>query len=155
MEGHVASSVADLADWMFVRNTDDAVLELTLMTGIETTTDLFAFFLHLLCCGLVMMHGDRERRSVVVDDLSMPQLSSTVSKMGNAGIIVNFDKVMPSPASQGSSDCFESSTAIDLSHALSRADAPARLEQHRAIVSICGQPYQISFALRRVVLPGT
>jgi hypothetical protein len=77
--------VDDLAKLMFLDNTQDARLELSL-GGIEHNKDLFYFCLDLFCKGLVFLFGSNNR--VELDKLNEEQFGIVRKKMGNAGIDV-------------------------------------------------------------------
>lgn len=83
----VEMEVSDLADFMFKRNVNNVVLELSL-GGIENNKDLFFFILDLFCKGLVLLFGG-EDNSVDVDTITMDNFNIVKEKMLCAGININ------------------------------------------------------------------
>lgn len=86
MEPYVDMHVNDLAEFMFLRNVNDAKLVMAL-GGIEDKKDLFYFCLDLFCKGLVMLFGTDGK--VHVQDLTMEQFAIIKKKMYNASIDVD------------------------------------------------------------------
>ena len=85
MMTHVDMHVDDLATFMFTRNVNNAMIELSL-GGIENNKDLFFFCLDLLCKGLVILYGKNGR--VDVENLTLDCFASIQKKMNLAGIRV-------------------------------------------------------------------
>jgi hypothetical protein len=85
----VELEIDELANFMFKRNDNNVVLELSL-GGIENNKDLFYFILDLFCKGLVMMFGN-ETNSVDVDTITFDNFLSIKEKMLCAGIQVNME----------------------------------------------------------------
>jgi hypothetical protein len=83
----VEMEVNDLADFMFKRNVNNVVLDLSL-GGIENNKDLFFFILDLFCKGLVLLFGG-EQKSVDVDSITLDDFGTVKEKMGCAGININ------------------------------------------------------------------
>jgi hypothetical protein len=83
----VEMEVSDLADFMFKRNVNNVVLDLSL-GGIENNKDLFFFILDLFCKGLVLLFGG-EQNSVDVDTITLDCFNIVKEKMGCAGININ------------------------------------------------------------------
>lgn len=81
--------VDDLAEFMFKRNTNNVVLELSL-GGLENNKDLFYFLLDLFCKGLVVLFGN-ETKSVDVDTITYDNFLLIKEKMMCAGIQVNME----------------------------------------------------------------
>lgn len=79
--------VSDLADFMFKRNVNNVVLDLSL-GGIENNKDFFYFILDLFCKGLVLLFGGEEN-SVDVDTITMDNFKIVKEKMLCAGININ------------------------------------------------------------------
>jgi hypothetical protein len=75
--------INDLAEFMFLRNVNDAVIDLSL-GGIENNKDLFFFCLDLFCKGLVFLFG--ENGKVDVEKLSLDNFKLVKQKMELAGI---------------------------------------------------------------------
>lgn len=84
----VEMHIQDLADFVFVRNSNDAKIEMSL-GGIEDNKDLFYFCVDLFCKGLVLMFGRGGK--VDVDAVSIEQFKSLQAKMANAGIAVTLE----------------------------------------------------------------
>jgi hypothetical protein len=85
MEPYVDMHVNDLAEFVFLKNVNDAKLVLSL-GGIEDTKDLFYFCLDMFCKGLVMLFGKDGK--VHVQDLTLDQFHTIKTKMYNASIDV-------------------------------------------------------------------
>lgn len=83
---YVDMEVDQLADFMFLRNANNAIIELSL-GGVEDNKDLFCFLTDLFCKGLVMRFGVNGRR-VELDDLTLENFKEIKDKMGLAGIDV-------------------------------------------------------------------
>lgn len=81
--------IDDLADFMFKRNDNNVVLELSL-GGLENNKDLFYFILDLFCKGLVIMFGNGTN-SVDVDTITYDNFMSIKEKLLCAGIQVNME----------------------------------------------------------------
>lgn len=81
--------IDELANFMFIRNENNVVLELSL-GGIENNKDLFFFLLDLFCKGLVLMFGNGTN-SVDVDTITYENFISIKEKMACAGIQVNME----------------------------------------------------------------
>lgn len=82
---HVDMHVDDLATFMFLKNKNNAIVELSL-GGIENNKDLFFFCLDLLCKGLVLLYGENGR--VDVEILTLDSFKLIEKKMALAGIHV-------------------------------------------------------------------
>jgi hypothetical protein len=80
--------VNDLADFMFTKNVNNALIDLSL-GGIENNKDLFFFCLDLFCKGLVILHGTDNK--VDLDSITMEQFGDIKNKMELAGIQVNLE----------------------------------------------------------------
>lgn len=85
----VELEIDELANFMFKRNENNVVLELSL-GGIENNKDLFYFILDLFCKGLVLMFGNGTN-SVDVDTITYENFLSIKEKMACAGIQVNME----------------------------------------------------------------
>lgn len=83
----VEIEVSELAEFIFKRNINNAILELSL-GGIENNKDMFYFILDLFCKGLVLMFGDGTN-SVDVDSITYDDFKMIQEKMLCAGIKVN------------------------------------------------------------------
>ena len=85
----VELEIDELAHFMFKRNENNVVLELSL-GGIENNKDLFYFILDLFCKGLVLMFGNGTN-SVDVDTITYENFLSIKEKMLCAGIQINME----------------------------------------------------------------
>jgi hypothetical protein len=85
----VEMEVSDLADFMFKRNDNNVVLDLSL-GGIENNKDLFYFILDLFCKGLVMLFGG-ETNSIDIDTITYDNYIQIREKMLCAGININLE----------------------------------------------------------------
>lgn len=83
----VEMEVDDLAEFMFKRNTNNVVLDLSL-GGIENNKELFFFILDLFCKGLVLLFG-QDTKSVDVDTITYENFNEIREKMMCAGININ------------------------------------------------------------------
>lgn len=83
----VNMEVNDLAEFMFLKNENNVVLELSL-GGIENNKDLFCFLLDIFCKGLVLMFGNGTK-SVNIDDITLDNFTKIKEKMLCAGININ------------------------------------------------------------------
>ena len=82
---NVDMHIDDLAMFMFLKNKNNAIIELSL-GGIESNKDLFFFCLDLLCKGLVLLFGND--RKVELDSLTPEAFDDVKKKMSLAGINV-------------------------------------------------------------------
>ena len=90
----VEMEVDHLAEFMFVKNTNNAIIELSL-NGLENTKDFFFFCLDLFCKGLIYLHAPEGEASVNVNDLTLEQFAVLRDKMRLAGIDVTLDAQPP------------------------------------------------------------
>jgi hypothetical protein len=81
--------IDDLAEFMFKRNDNNVLLELSL-GGLENNKDLFFFILDLFCKGLVIMFGNGTN-SVDVDTITYDNFMSIKEKLLCASIQVNME----------------------------------------------------------------
>jgi hypothetical protein len=81
--------INQLAHFVFVRNVDDAVVEVSL-EGLSTSKDLFYFCLDLFCKGLVLMFGDANDQ-VNLASLSLEDFQKLQKRMLLAGIKVHLN----------------------------------------------------------------
>lgn len=82
----VEMHIDDLAEFIFKRNINNAIVELSL-GGVENTKDFFFFLLDLFCKGLVLLFGN-ETQSIDIDKLTEHDFTTIQSKMKCAGINV-------------------------------------------------------------------
>ena len=85
----VELEIDELANFMFKRNENNVVLELSL-GGIENNKDLFYFILDLFCKGLVLMFGNGTN-SVDVDTITYENFLLIKEKLLCAGIQINME----------------------------------------------------------------
>lgn len=85
---NVDMDVNDLVTFVFIKNVNDATLNLSL-DGIEDTYDFFCFCVDLLCKGLVLLYGSNG--SVEIDNLGIEKFGYITKKLNNAGIHVSLD----------------------------------------------------------------
>ena len=83
---YVDMEVDDFAQFVFLRNVNDAAIELSL-GGVENNKDLFCFMVDLLCKGLVLMFGSDNR--VEVESLTLDDFGRLKKKLACAGINVH------------------------------------------------------------------
>lgn len=82
----VEMHINDLAEFIFIKNVNNAVIELSL-GGVENNKDLFFFLLDLFCKGLVLLFGN-ESQSVDIELLTEKDFIDIKNKMNCAGIDV-------------------------------------------------------------------
>lgn len=83
---HVQVNLQDLAELLFVSNTNDARVELTL-DHIDGLMDLFHFLVHLLCKGLVLLSHGAPRGTVYLDEVDPVVMQRACAKLANAGVV--------------------------------------------------------------------
>lgn len=112
-ELNVELHIDDLAEFVFVKNVNDAIISLTL-DGLENNKDLFYFCLDLFCKGLVRLFGNNN--TVSVEDITHDQFTGIQKKLKNAGILVELSirEIHTSEADAPSHD-----TSYDTSHDIS------------------------------------
>lgn len=86
---YVDVHINQLAYFIFMQNTNDAIVELSL-ENVETNKDLFFFCLDLFCKGLVLKYGTGSSH-VEIGSLQMEDFEYIQRKLQNAGIIVHLD----------------------------------------------------------------
>jgi hypothetical protein len=107
--------INDLAEFMFLRNINDAIIDLSL-GGIENNKDLFFFCLDLFCKGLVYLFG--ENGKVDIEKVSLDNFKLVKTKMELAGINVKLDVLV------------EESTTISL---VEQDDAPLDIKTYNSV----------------------
>ena len=96
----VDMEVDDFASFIFLKNKNDAIIELSL-GGVENMKDMFCFLVDLLCKGLVLLFA-KETYRIEIDELSINDFQLLKKKMSLAGIDVklnmlqNTDHIPPS-----------------------------------------------------------
>lgn len=86
-------NIDDFADFVFIKNVNDAQLEISL-GGVEHNKDLFCFFVDLMCKGLVLIYGnmnDDNKLSVDIESLTIDNFEFIKKKMALAKIKVILD----------------------------------------------------------------
>lgn len=81
--------IEDFADFMFIRNTDNKPLEVS-MGGLDNNKDMYFFCLDLFCKGLVLLFSN-DGHSVAVEELSQDDFNLVKTKMACAGINVHLE----------------------------------------------------------------
>jgi hypothetical protein len=87
MSGEVIMSINDLADFLFLKNTNNIVINLSIKTGLDNARDLFCFCFDLFCKGLVLVCGDGQK--VDIHSLTQDDIGRVNSKLHLAGIKAN------------------------------------------------------------------
>lgn len=82
----VEMQINDLAEFMFIRNVNNVIIDLCL-GGIQNNKDLFYFCLDLFCKGLVLLFGNGGN-SVNIEDLTADNFALIRDKMLCAGVDV-------------------------------------------------------------------
>ena len=85
----VEMSVDNLAEFLFLRNVNDAMIELSL-DGLQNAKDFFFFSLDLFCKGLIHMYGNGNN-IVHIQDLQLEDFVRIKDKLRLAGIDVQLD----------------------------------------------------------------
>jgi hypothetical protein len=100
----VEMEVDHLAEFMFLKNVNNAVIELSL-NGLQNTKDFFFFCLDLFCKGLIFLFAPAGATSVNINDLSVEQFGILRDKMRLAGLDVTLD-VQPPDVDIGPDDVY-------------------------------------------------
>lgn len=140
----VEMRVEDLAEFVFVKNTNDAKIEMSL-GGIEDNKDLFYFCVDLFCKGLVLMFGKGGK--VDVDAVSIEQFKSLQSKMANAGIAATLE--VYEEVGDGQAECVEK-PPVNLSH-IESMPGNMGLKEYNFMIRSPPMIYSVSFDLIRNV----
>lgn len=121
----VEIEIENLAEWVFEKNVNNAILEIEL-NGIENQHDLFCFCVDLLCKGLVLLYSN-EQGMVEIEQITFDQFEHIKHKMSFAGIEANLNIVpyhrLPNthaismPADLNYSDIAQYSMDINTMHA--------------------------------------
>lgn len=80
---YVDIEVDDLATFIFIKNKNNAIIELSL-GGVENNKDLFYFLIDLLCKGLILLFGNNNR--VDLEYISLDNFKIMQAKIELAGI---------------------------------------------------------------------
>lgn len=86
VDAYVEMHINDLADFMFIKNTNNSLIELEL-NGIEDNKDLFFFLVDLFCKGLVLLYGTNNK--VEISDLTLEDFNTVKQKMALAAVDVH------------------------------------------------------------------
>ena len=131
---YIDMEVDDLAVFMFKKNVNNAVIELSI-GGVEHNKDLFCFMVDLLCKGLVYMFGDENK--VELESLTLDDFGKIKDKMRCAGIDVFLDV---------QANVFGDMPGIN-THELENISDNAPLSDYKFKVTSLSHVYQISFNL--------
>lgn len=105
---HLELKVDDLANFVFVKNVNNAVIQLEL-DGLRDAYDMFCFCVDLLCKGLVILYGGEDQK-LDIDALTMEQFLHIRQKMLCMGFDVHLDA---SPNSEAIKPCITIVQRID------------------------------------------
>lgn len=134
---HINLEVNDLANFLFIQNKNDAVIELNL-GGIKNTFDLFCFLLNILCKGIVLMFSP-DTMKFDIDSITSEQFAVATTKLANAGILCDVD-VSSNSTNKTASVNFDS---ID--------DNKTELKDHAAVITTADKILKITFRLKHIV----
>lgn len=136
-----------LAEFLFLRNTSNSLVELTL-GGIEDNKDFFFFCLDLFCKGLVLLYGNDNK--LVINDINEEQFESVRKKLENAGILAKLTThVLPPPPPDSPPD-IEDPTLFPNVNMAELKDLPANFDIDSYVFRINLTPrlaYNITFQL--------
>jgi hypothetical protein len=77
-----------LAPMIFLKNPNDLPIELNILDPLKNTKDIFYFCTDLFLKGLFFMNANKDMQ-VVINDLALDDIFSTVKKLKNAKIQTN------------------------------------------------------------------
>lgn len=123
VDSYVEMHINDLADFMFVKNKNNSLIELEL-NGVEDNKDLFFFLVDLFCKGLVLLFGTNNK--VEISDLSMEDFNNVKQKMALAGVDVNLHIVELEDTEDDNADDKTEDAAAD--NSIEDTDAPDDIE---------------------------
>ena len=132
--------VEDFAEFMFLRNTDNKPLEVS-MGGLDNNKDMYYFCLDLFCKGLVMLFSSNGK-SVSVEELSHDDFNLVKTKMACAGINVFLE------VAQTSHEDLNNGSLTNLKDIDMLGDNMS-LETYKFILNTIPYKYIISFSLFR------
>lgn len=134
----------ELAKFIFVENTENKLVGIQIVEGIQNTFDMFSFCVDLLYKGLHLLYGTEKvfengtkRMTVRIEDITMDQFMKIKEKLRLAAIEVNLS------ITEGVTKPNCIYTEIEMS----QSETPPVLEQHHMIVSTEKRTYDISFKL--------
>jgi hypothetical protein len=136
----VEMEVEDFADFMFVRNTDNKPIEVS-MGGLENNKDMYYFCLDLFCKGLVMLFS-KDGKSISVEELSQNDFNLVKTKMACAGINVHLEVAQTSP------EDFNNGSLTNLKD-IDMLEDNMSLENYKFVLNTIPYKYIISFSLFR------
>ena len=84
-----------LAPMIFLKNPNDLPIELNILDPLKNTKDIFYFCTDLFLKGLFFMNANKDMQ-VVINDLALDDIFSTVKKLKNAKIQTNINNVQTS-----------------------------------------------------------
>lgn len=137
----VNMEVNDLAEFMFLKNENNVVLELSL-GGIENNKDLFCFLLDIFCKGLVLMFGNGTK-SVNIEDITLDNFTKIKEKMLCAGININL-QMFPSDIIDDTGVAPQAQLNLD---EINMADDNIQIQEYEFKVMNATTTYVISFNL--------
>lgn len=134
---NVDMHINDLADFMFIKNVNNAEIYLEL-GGLEDIKDLFYFCLDLFCKGLVYMFGQDGK--VNIELITIEQFYQVKQKMLLAGIIVNlsYEEIVNNNINQN--------TAINLDE-IEKDENNLNLKDYEFTITTDKLVYKINFDL--------
>ena len=136
-----------LAEFLFLRNTSNSLVELTL-GGIEDNKDFFFFCLDLFCKGLVLLYGKDNK--LIINDINEEQFAVVQKKLDNAGILAKLTvNVLPPPEADIPRDIEDPSMFPNINMAELK-ELPSNLDIDSYILKINMTPrlaYNITFHL--------
>jgi len=130
--------VDHLAEFIFTKNVNNAIIELSL-NGLENAKDFFFFCLDLFCKGLVFMFGEGSL-SVNVNNIKIEQFVQLREKLRLAGIEVHLD-AQPPDVDVKSDEIF-----INIMELQEMSDS-LPLKDYKFIIKCCEFTYIINFDL--------
>jgi hypothetical protein len=136
--------VDNLVEFIFIRNVNDAVIEMSFDSDeISTSKDLFYFCLDLFCKGLVVLYGNGSN-AVELEKLSIENFQFMHKKLLNAGIEVILNVIPKEPTEE------EQIARINLTELNSQPDN-LNLEQYKLCIDSVPISYEIRFKLVRTL----
>ena len=136
-----------LAEFLFLRNTSNSLVELTL-GGIEDNKDFFFFCLDLFCKGLVLLYGKDNK--LIINDINEEQFETVRKKLENAGILAKLNVPPPPRPEADSPRDIEDPSMFPNINMAELKELPANLDIDSYILKIQLTPrlaYNITFQL--------
>lgn len=138
---YVDMNINYFADFLFVKNTNDSIIELTL-PEIENNKDMFFFLVDLVCKGLILLFGTNNK--VDIESIKIDDFKIIKKKMNLAGIKVNLS-IFPIENSNGS-------VLLNLQHIEDNMADNLPLPEYVFTINNVDMKYNISFDLVHVTL---